>query len=405
MTLSPGDGTDTAGRNDMKNKTWRIARNSSWKLNEMVHEEIMSNLEDCVFHDFENTLHYVPELEQELAQAFGFRHVICCASGSAAILLGLLALGVKPGDEVITAANSDVSDTNSILHARGVPIYCDIDPDDYTIDPQKIEALITPKTKVLMPIDIYGHPADVRIIREIADQHGLKVLEDAALASCSKDYGKPVGTFADATLFSTISSKSIQSAGYGGFIGTNDSEIAERAELFRGYGIKKESGGIPDMKNYVTAGYNLMMNPLDAAVLLPKLKLFPEAMEKRRRIMKLYTDMLCDNEAVSVPKFRQGSDPVPREFVIRVLSDGTTSEKRDRLFTMLRENGVQVTTGYTPPAHQRMFHEYGCGERHGDLSVTERLGLEMLSLPVDPSLTKEDIRYICDIINHFSYQN
>ena len=148
-----------------------------------------------------------------------------------------------------------------------------------------------------------------------------------------------------------------------------------------------------------------MMNPLDAAVLLPKLKLFPEAMEKRRRIMKLYTDMLCDNEAVSVPKFRQESDPVPREFVIRVLSDGTTSGKRDLLFTMLRENGVQVTTGYTPPAHQRMFHEYGCGERHGDLSVTERLGLEMLSLPVDPSLTKEDISYICDIINHFSYQN
>ncbi len=386
----------------MQKGKWRIARNSSWKLNEAVRDEIRKNLEDCVFNDFDNALSYVPALEKELAEFFGFRHVVCCTSGSAAILLALLALGIRPGDEVITTANSDVSDTNSILHARGVPVYCDIREEDYTIDTGKIEALITPKTRIIMPIDLFGHPANVREVRKIADKYGLKILEDAALASCSMDCGEPMGKFADVTIFSTISTKSIQSAGYGGFIGTNDPEIAERAVLFRSYGLKREKTDIPDMSNYITAGYNLMMNPLDAAVLLPKLKLFPEAMEKRRSVMDLYREMLSDNPAVRLPEFRPESAPVPREFVIRVLSDGKTTIKRDRLFATLTQKGVQVSTGYTPPAHQRVFHDYGCGERHGDLTVTERLGLEMLSLPVDPSLTREDIRFICDIINDFA---
>ena len=156
------------------------------------------------------------------------------------------------------------------------------------------------------------------------------------------------------------------------------------------------------MRNYIAAGYNLMMNPLDAAVLLPKLKLFPEAMDNRRRVMSLYYEMLSDNPYIRLPKYRTGSDPVPREFVIRVLSDGKTSANRDRLFAALTQNGVQVSTGYTPPAHQRAFHAYGRGERRGDLSVTERLGLEMLSLPADPSLTREDIRFVCEIINDYS---
>ena len=387
----------------MKKNAWRIARNYSWKLNEMVREEIRANLDDCVFGDFENTLSYVPRLEKELAGMFGFRYVICCASGSAAIQLGLLALGVSAGDEVITAANSDISDTNSILHAGCVPVYCDVNEDDYTIDVSKIEELIGPKTRVLMPIDLFGNPADVYHIREIADKYGLKILEDAALASCSRDHDAPVGTYADVTIFSTISTKSIQSAGYGGFVGTNDPECAERAVLYRGYGVvKDENDAVPDMRNYIAAGYNLMMNPLDAAVLLPKLKLFPEAMDNRRRVMSLYFEMLSDNPYIRLPKYRTGSDPVPREFVIRVLSGGNTSANRDHLFTALTQNGVQVSTGYTPPAHQRAFHAYGCGERRGDLSVTERLGLEMLSLPADPSLTREDIRFVCEIINDYS---
>ncbi len=387
----------------MNKGKWRVARNSSWKLNEEVRDEIMANLEDCVFNVFDNALEYVPRLEKALGEFLGFRYVICCSSGSAAILLGLHALGIRPGDEVITTANSDSSDTNSILHARGVPVYCDIREEDYTIDTGKIEALITPKTRVIMPIDLYGHPADVRAIRKIADQHGLRILEDAALASCSKDYGLPMGTFADVTIFSTISSKSIQSAGFGGFVGTNDPEMAERAALYRGYGLDGRAGEIPDMRYYVAAGYNLRMNPLDAAVLLPKLKLYPEAMEKRRRIMAYYREFLSENKNVRLPVFRPESDPVPREYVIRVLSEGPTAEKRNRLYTALIEGGVQVTAGYTPPAHKREFHDYGYGERYTDLSVTERLGFEMLTLPVDPSLTKNDIRYVCEIINHFPF--
>ena len=388
----------------MDKRKWRIARNSSWKLNEMVRDEIMANLEDCVFNDFDSALEYVPRLEEELGRFLGFRYVVCCSSGSAAILLGLHALGICPGDEVITAANSDSSDTNSVLHARGIPVYCDIREEDYTIDPGKIEALITPKTRIIMPIDLYGHPADVRAVREIADRHGLKILEDAALASCSKDYGAPMGTYADAAIFSTISTKSIQSAGFGGFIGTNDPDIAERAALYRGYGLDKRTAEVPDMRYYTAAGYNLRMNPLDAAVLLPKLKLYPEAMDKRRAVMGYYREFLSGNRNVRLPLFRPESDPVPREFVIRVLSDGTTAEKRNRLFTALIEAGVQVTAGYTPPAHRREFHDYGYGERYIDLSVTERLGFEMLSLPVDPSLTREDIRFICEIINQFPFQ-
>ncbi len=385
----------------MNKSKWRIPRNSSWKLNEMVRDEIMANLDDCVFNDFGNALGYVPRLEEELCKFLGFRYVICCSSGSAAILLGLRALGICPGDEVITVANSDMSTTNSVLHVRGVHVFCDIREDDYTIDTEKIETLITPKTRIIMPIDMYGHPADVRAVRAIADKYGLKVLEDAALATCSKDHGLPMGSFADAAIFSTISSKSIQSAGYGGFIGTNDPETAGRAVLYRSYGQDRKDGDVPDMLNYIAAGYNLMMNPLDAAVLLPKLKLYPEAMEKRRRILGYYREFLSENRNIRLPEFRPESDPVPREFVIRVLSDGTTAEKRNRLIAALIQNGVQVTAGYTPPAHRRVFHDYGW---YKDLSVTERLGFEMLSLPADPSLTRDDVRYICDIINQYPFQ-
>jgi len=369
---------------------WKVPRSRAHLFNLRIKEEILEAVQPALFGDYWDFPELLKRFEERFSQFIGLPHVVAVQSGSAALYLALKAAGLDCGDEVITVANSDMSTTSAIVNCGAVPVFCDTRVEDYTIDVDLIEPLLTERTRGILPVDLYGHPADVKQVREIAQKYDLFIIEDAALATASRDYGRPMGAFADMTCFSTCSTKQIGAIGNGGMIAGFDSEMRERLEMYRNYGVNPASRNDPhNGMDQQLDGFNLKMSPVDAAVVTVKMEYLEEWTQRRCEICRHYESRLRNCRGVLLPEFRSDSEPVRREFAVRV-------RNRHKVFDTLRENGIQAGLNYWPPAHLRTVYRDKNLPGSGHLPVTEAVSEEIISLPVDPLLTDSEVDYVCD---------
>jgi len=376
-------------------KDWKVPRTKVHLVNRRLRKQIEEAFDPILYEDWWESQRIVLELEKRFGEEMGYPYTSAVQSGAAGLRLALLACGIKAGDEVITVANSDMATTASISQSGATPVLCDVQRSDHVLNPDLIEPLINEKTRAILPVDLYGHPADVRRMREIADRHGLYIIEDAAIATGAVDYGKPVGAFADLAVFSTCSSKPFPSAGGGGLVVSSRHDLWEKIEILKGYGRRPEENlKAPVRYDHILEGYNLRMLPFDAALLLLKLPYLKEWSQKRRRIAAKYIHALKGLNQITLPVFRSESEPIYRTFTICI-------EKRDELYNFLREKGINAALNYVPPVHLQTVYRDRRIPGSDHLPVSEYLSDRLLGLPVDPDHTDNEIAYVCEQIHAF----
>lgn len=320
----------------------------------------------------------VARFEADFAKVSGTDHAACVNSGTSALHLALLALGIGPGDEVITAPMTFVATTAAIGYVGAKPVFVDVDPRRWTLDPGAIEAAITPRTKALMPVHLHGLSADMDPIMEIARHRGLKVIEDAAQSHAATYRGRPTGSFGDAAAFSFYPGKNLGALGEGGALVTNDPDIAASARLLRDWGAVAKY-------RHVAKGYNYRMDELQAAVLSVKLARLDAWNDARRRLAERYDRRLAAL-GVEHPVMDEGH-------VYHVYA--VTVPNRDAVAAALQRHGIDTGIHYPIPVHlQPAYAELG--HRPGSFPVSERLAERFLSLPLHPELTPAQVDRICD---------
>ena len=332
----------------------------------------------------------VARFEEEIAAKLGTKHAIGCASGTDALILALLAAGIGPGDEVITTPFSFVATAGSIAYLGAKPIFVDIDPVSFNIDPQRIEAAITPKTKAIMPVHLFGLPAELDPILAVAQARRLLVIEDAAQAIGSRYRGRMIGTIGDFGCFSFFPSKNLGAAGDGGLITTNDSAMAERLKMLRVHGSKQKY-------LHELLGTNSRLDALQAAVLRVKLRHLDTWEAGRQNRAKRY-QLLFEKRGlaryVAPPQTPSGSfHHVFNQFTIR-------AQRRDGLKGFLRERGIPSEIYYPLCLHLQKAFAY-LGYEAGDTPIAEKASEEVLSLPVFPELTDANQDLIVEAIENF----
>ncbi|MCY3831383.1 MAG: DegT/DnrJ/EryC1/StrS family aminotransferase [Chloroflexi bacterium] len=367
--------------------TFRVPRSRASETHRALRAEIQAALDPILFGDYHGSYEIRAELESAFAAAVGARHAVAVHSGTIGLFLALRACSITTGDEVITVANSDISTTGAISQCGATPVLCDVFEDDYTINSDLVEALITSKTRAILPVDLHGHPANVKALRPIADQHGLKIVEDAALATGARDYSQPVGRFADAAMFSFAPFKPLGSAGNGAMVVTDDDDIHEELRLLTGYGYNPAGDVRSGYQDYSAEGYNVPLDGLQAALLLVKLPRLREWTEKRRAIAAALEAGLAGSAARS-PRFRPESAPTFRSYAIR-------TAHQDELHQGLRAAGIEAVIHYAPPIHH--YSVYAAGLPGADnLPVTEMLARQYVNLPVTPELTADEVNYMIE---------
>lgn len=329
----------------------------------------------------------VGEFEKAYASYLGVKYCIGVSSGSAALRLGLRALGVGPGDEVITQANTFISTVLPILELGATPRLVDIDSATYQIDPRAIEKAITKKTKVILPVHLYGIPTPMDKILKIAKKHKLIILEDACQAHGSSFKGKKCGTFGDLSVFSFYPGKNLGAAGDGGAVVTNNLSLDKKLRAMRNIGqFEKYKHDI--------FGYNSRLDTIHAAVLSIKLKHLEGWNQGRRKIASLYNKLLSDLPVVLPAQLDDRYLTNYHLFVIR-------TKKRDDLLKYLHENGIYAGIHYPIPVHLQKAVKSMLGYKKGDFPIAEKIAKEILSLPIFPELTKREVKDICLIIRKF----
>ena len=323
--------------------------------------------------------------QDAFARYCGVEHCIGCGNGLDALFLSLKALGVGTGDEVIVPSNTYIATALAVTYAGATPIFVEPDISTYNIDPDRIGAAITSKTRAIMPVHLYGQPADMDRILKIAADHDLHVIEDAAQAHGALYRGKRVGSFGDAAGFSFYPGKNLGALGDAGAVTTNSASLARTVEMLGNYGSSKK---------YVHAlqGNNSRLDELQAAFLLAKLPLLDSMNEERRRIAKRYLEEI-DNPQVTLPYVPDDVVPVWHIFAIRL-------ERREELITWLGERGIQTNSHYPIPMHLQGAYE-GLGYREGDFPIAEEISKTELSIPMFYGLSDEQISYVVDCINAF----
>jgi len=327
----------------------------------------------------------VERFEKEFADYCGAKYAIGVGSGTEALHLALLACGVQPGDEVITVPNTAVPTASAISFANAVPVFVDIDPVSYNMDPTQIERRITPRTRAVIPVHLYGQAADMDPILEVAHRHNLKVVEDAAQAHGTEYRGKRVGALGDVGCFSFYPSKNLGAYGDGGAIVTNDEDLAQNAFLLRNYGQKTRY-------YHSTKGFNSRLDELQAAVLRVKLRYLDSWNEARRQRAARY-DRLLANSGVTTPAEMPYGRHIYHLYVIR-------SPKRDDLQRFLESRGIGTIIHYPVPIHLQEAYQ-DLGQAPGSFPIAERHAREALSLPMYPELPEESIERIAEAIHDF----
>lgn len=327
---------------------------------------------------------HVAEFEQAFAEYIGTKYAVAVNSGTAALHAALLAHGIGKNDEVITSSFSFIATANSILFTGAKPVFADIRADTFNLDPQLIENKITSSTKAIMPVHLYGHPADMDALKDIAEEHDLLLIEDACQAHGAAFKGKKAGSFGTGA-FSFYPTKNMTTS-EGGILTTNNEEVAERARMIRAHGSKQRY--LHEM-----LGYNLRMTNISAAIGLAQLKKLPDFISKRQHNARLLTEKLSEIPGIQCPVVKENCNHSFHQYTIR-------TQNRDELSEYLKQQGIGTGIYYPLPIHrQPYFKELGYND---SLLVTEKASREVLSLPVHPGVTDEDIDTICNAIIKWS---
>ncbi len=324
----------------------------------------------------------VEAFEREFADFCGTKHCVALSSGTAALHLGLLALGVQADDEVITSPNSFLATAEAISYCGAVPVFVDIDPANGNLDPRLIERAITPRTRVILPVHIYGRPADMDPIREIAARHNLRVLEDAAQAHGARYRGKRAGGLAHAAAFSFYPTKNLAAYGEGGALTTDDDQIAKFARAARSHGQTARY-------EHEFIGYNYRMQGFQGAVLRIKLRHLYAWTSRRQEIAREYRRLLA-NARLEIPVDDPRDECVYHQFVIY-------TDNRNATVSQLAERDIETVVHYPRPIHLQPAYS-SLGLPPGTFPCAERACERVLSLPLHPGLTSEQIAYVANAV-------
>jgi len=328
------------------------------------------------------------QFEQAFADYVGTKRAVAVNSGTSGLFLCMLALGIKPDDEVITTPFTFAASATSIMMAGARPVFVDIDPVSLNIDPAKIEAGITEKTKAILPVEVFGNPAGFDSVCEIAQKHNLPVIEDSCEALGSALNGKKVGTFGTMSVFGFYPNKQI-TTGEGGMILTDDDNLADLCVSLRNQGRGKGT----DWLAHERLGYNYRLSDINCALGIVQLSRIDEIKAKRRRVAEWYRQMLADDDRLIVPTEPADCDISWFVFVIR-LAESFTMEQRDRILQQMQSQNIQVSN-YFAPVHLMPFIAEKFVHKPGDFPVAESASTRAIALPFYNHLTKDQIAIVC----------
>lgn len=355
-----------------------------------IKDEIDNAIKDVIEKSLFVRGPYVEKFEQMFSEVMERKYCVSCANGTDSLYIAMNALGVRPGDEVIAPAHSWISTTETITQAGGKVVFCDTEEDTFTIDPKSIEEKITPNTVGIIPVHLYGQPADMDAIMAIAKKHKLWVLEDCAQAHLARYKGKLVGTFGDVASFSFYPGKNLGAMGDAGSVVTNDSRLAEKMAMFARHGGLKKG-------DHRIEGINSRLDGIQAAILSVKLPHLNKWTALRQERAALYTERLSSLVGIKTPTIAEGREHVWHLYVIK-------SSERNGLADWLSKNGVQTVINYPValpflPAYKRMNH------RHEDFPNVFGNQSKILSLPIYPELTDLQLYTVTELINKFSLKS
>ena len=342
---------------------------------------------DSAIHAVLDTSQYimgpaVKELELKLANYTGVKHAVACASGTDALLIALLAIGIKPGDEIITTPFTFISSSEVISQLGAIPVFVDIEEDTYNINANKIEEKITNRTKAIIPVSLYGQTADMDLINEIANRNNLLVIEDAAQSFGASYKGIKSCNLSHIGCTSFFPSKPLGCYGDGGALFTSNDEFAEKARMFLAHGSKKR---------YVheVIGLNGRIDTIQAAIVGVKLKYFDDEVQKRESIGNRYINLLKDKQ-LKLPVIREGRTSVFAQFTVQ-------SDRREKLMQLLKDKDVPSAIHYPTPLHLQKCYQ-SLNYKVGDFPISEKAANEVFSLPMSPFLTEKQQDFIVDLL-------
>ncbi|HEY6907046.1 MAG TPA: DegT/DnrJ/EryC1/StrS family aminotransferase [Ignavibacteriaceae bacterium] len=363
------------------------------------YQSIKKDIDPAIQNVIDNTAFIlgkaVSDFEDNFAKEHQVKHCLGTSSGTDANHMALWALNIKPGDEIIVPANTFIATAWGATLCGATPVFVDCHPESYNIDPAKVEKAITKKTKAIVAVHLYGQPADMDPLREIAKRRNLFFVEDAAQAHLAEYKGKRVGGLSDACSFSFYPGKNLGAYGEGGAVTTNNDEVFDYMKKIREHGQSHKY-------YHATFGHNYRMEGIQGAVLGVKLRYLPEWTDGRRRAAAKYGELLGDLDTIVLPKEMSWAKHVYHLYVIRVKpgKQGKKSETRDNLQKFLNDQGIATGLHYPVPLHKQECFS-SLGYKSGDFPVTEELAETGLSLPMFPELNDEQISYVAGKIKEF----
>lgn len=399
MTTSLNEGAGTAVARALETKPGAGPAGGGFEFLDLkaqfatIREEVMEAISRVMDSQHFILGNEVKLFEEEVGAMLGAKHAVACASGSDALLLAMMACGIQAGDEVITTPFTFVATAGSIARTGATPVFVDIDPETFNINANEIEAALTPRTRAILPVHLFGLPADLDPILKIADARGLVVIEDAAQAIGARYKGESAGTLGAFGCFSFFPSKNLGAAGDGGLVATNEDALAERLRLLRVHGSKRKY-------HHEILGMNSRLDALQAAILRVKLRHLEDWTAGREARARRYRELFQDRNAgqfVSIPQApRADVRHVYNQFSIRC-------EDRDQLRECLRSAGIPTEVYYPVPLHLQKAFSY-LGYRAGQFPHSERVSQEVLALPVHPELKESQQDAVVQTIADF-YSN
>jgi len=350
---------------------------SKMYVDDQIHKVVLDVLDSGRYINGQN----LKGFEEEFAELCSTKYAVGVSSGTSAILLSLVALGIGERDEVIVPSHTFIATASPAKFLRATIVYADIDPETYTIDPAEVQRKITPRTRAVIPVHLYGHPCDMDPINELAKAHNIYVIEDACQAHGATYKGKEAGSLGDIACFSFFPSKNMTVLGDGGMITTNDEKMAQKVGMLRNHGRTQK---------YVheILGLNCRLSEVHAAIGREQLKHLENWNERRRAIAARYNVLLRDSGVV-VPVERKWAKHVYYMYVIR-------AKQRDRLASYLKERGIETGIHYPVPVHWQP-----CLKSDVQLPITEKYVDEILSLPMHPQLSDDQVEYVASEVRNF----
>lgn len=333
---------------------------------------------------------FLDRFEREFAEACGTPHAVATSNGTTALHLALATLGVGPGDEVLVPSMTYIATANAVTYCGATAVFVDVDPETWCLDPRRIEAAITRRTKGVIPVHLLGHPADMDAINAVARTHGLWVVEDAAEATFARYKGRPVGSLGQAATFSFFGNKII-TCGEGGAVTFADPGLERRMRMLRGQGMDPAR-----RYHFPIVGFNYRLTNVAAAILCGQMERREAIVSRRREIVALYAAELAETPGIDLRRDAPWAETAP--WMASCLVDpGRFGCRRDDLAAALADRGIDTRPMFIP-IHRLPPYEHAARKRRTDLPVTDRLGSLGLMLPTYPQLTDDDVRHVCAVI-------